>query len=66
MSHLPIRLEDVPEGEWVVLSPDDRVISHDTDLHQAIEKAERSGEKELEVMRAVAIGTPIIARFAHP
>lgn len=51
-----LTLQDVPEGHWVVLTSDDRVVAHHRDLRTAIEMGEKSGEENLEIIRAINLG----------
>ncbi len=50
---LPEEVYSVPEGDWIVLSPDvRRVVAHHPDLGIAEAEAESKGEKNGIVMKA--------------
>lgn len=51
---LPEEVYTVPEGNWVVLSADERrMVAHHPVLRSAIEEAKRLGEPNGVIMRAV-------------
>lgn len=60
------RLDDVPQGHWVVLTADhSRVIAHDADLRMALAAAERTGESDLVFMKNEAAGRFLVGSAAR-
>ncbi len=50
---LPEEVYLVPEGDWIVLSADQRrVVAHHPDLPTAIEEAKKNGEEDGIIMKA--------------
>jgi hypothetical protein len=54
---LPEEILSVPEGNWIVLSADERrIVAHHPELTTALRQAEERGEKNGVIMQAYGLG----------